>query len=318
MLLVYLPPDDDDAPFRVSADHVLEVRGDEGAWIPLRAAFRYVTQRPWTRIPPLTRTAVLNPVVACLAGGRNKLLAAKAYDFHNARLAPSGLAIHSPETIWDVSKDDVPLWVARMGGSAVVKDPYSNAGQGVYTITSQAELDAFMAAEPRYDRFIVQALVGNARWSSLTRGGRMYHVGTVPDKKGNIYVADLRFMVGADPRGFYPIALYSRCARAPLSTLLEPGADSWSMLGTNLSVQTDSGWVTEPERLLLMDSRDFNQLGIGLDDLTEAYLQTAMAITAIDELAKELITKKGRFRGRFFRSINPDDALVYEVLDCAE
>jgi len=46
-----------------------------------------------------------------------------------------------------------------MGGHAVVKVPYSNAGQGVFTITSPAELAAFMAEESRYDKYIVQALV---------------------------------------------------------------------------------------------------------------------------------------------------------------
>ena len=35
----------------------------------------------------------------------------------------------------------VPLYVRSMGYFAVVKIPYSNAGQGVYTITSKAELE---------------------------------------------------------------------------------------------------------------------------------------------------------------------------------
>ncbi len=125
-------------------------------WEPVRAALRYVTQRPWTRLPPLTRTLVFNPVLACLAGGRNKMLAAKAYDIYNAEIAHTGLTIHTPETIWDVAKPEVPLWVGRMGGLAVVKVPYANAGQGVWTITHEKELHAFMSIEHRYDRFIVQ------------------------------------------------------------------------------------------------------------------------------------------------------------------
>ena len=54
-----------------------------GEWQPMRAIFRYVTQKPWTRIPLHTKTKVLNPIVACLAGGRNKMVAAKAYDIYN-------------------------------------------------------------------------------------------------------------------------------------------------------------------------------------------------------------------------------------------
>ena len=308
---------DDPEPQHRFVDGLLEVRSG-GAWTPIRAAMRYVTQRPWTRIPPITRTAILNPVITCLAGGRNKLLAAKAYDLLNAELAPTGLQIRVPETIWDVTHDEVPLWVARMGGVAVVKNPYSNAGQGVYTITSQEELDAFADSEQRYDRFIVQALVGNTSWSSRTRQGRLYHVGTVPNRKGHIYAADLRVMVGAGPDGFFPVAIYGRRARRPLEA--EPPkrgeGTSWDVLGTNLSVRRpDGSWDTEPQRLLLMDSRDFNHLGLGLDDLVEAYLQTILSVVAIDRMADRLVTQKGRFRRRFFGELNPDPSLLQEILE---
>ena len=294
---------------------VLHIRDSKGSWIPIRAAFRYVTQQPWDRIPAVSRTAIFNPVIACLAGGRNKLIAAKAYDIFNASLRGSGLRIRTPETIWDVSKSEVPLWVERMGGVAVVKVPYANAGQGVYTITSARELEAFMDLEHRYGLFIVQGLVGNLDWSSQTQHGRLYHVGTVPDRKGRIYASDVRFMVGAGVDGFYPLAVYARRARTPLTSRLEGGQDSWSMLGTNLSKQdADGGWTTEPERLLLMDSRDFNRLGVGLDDLTEAYIQTVLAVTAIDEMARRLVNSKGQFRKRFFNTLNPDKSLSDELM----
>ena len=78
-------------------------------WQPVRAALRYVTQRPWNRIPPLTKTLLFNPVLACLAGGRNKMAAAKAYDVHNATvLAGTGLAIRTPDTLWNVPLGEVP------------------------------------------------------------------------------------------------------------------------------------------------------------------------------------------------------------------
>ena len=311
--LVHTPDGGSEDTLRVD-DGVLSVRVD-GEWTPVRAAFRYVTQRPWTRLPPITRTAVFNPVLACLAGGRNKLLAAKAYDLYNGQLRASGLRIRVPETIWDVSLQQVPAWVQRMGGKAVVKNPYSNAGQGVYTIVNQAELDAFMAMDHRYQRFIVQALIGNHAWSSDSRDGRLYHVGTVPSRRDRIFAFDLRCMVGASPSGFYPLSLYARRARTPLVDQIEHGSDSWSMLGTNLSVKSEGGrFSTEPERLLLMDRRDFNELGIGLDDLIESYIQTVLSITAIDQMAESLVTSKGVFRRKHFQVINPDDALAAEIL----
>ena len=65
----------------------------------MMAALRYVTQRPWDRIPLDTRTIILNPIVACLAGGRNKSVAAKAYADLNTDLACSGLQIKTPFTV---------------------------------------------------------------------------------------------------------------------------------------------------------------------------------------------------------------------------
>ena len=314
---VHLVPfmDGDPDPSARFDDGVLQVRGAAGAWIPIRAAFRYVTQRPWNRIPVVTRTAIFNPVLACLAGGRNKMLAAKAYDLYNASIQGTGLRLRTPETIWDVSVEEVPLWVRRMGGVAVVKSPYSNAGQGVYTIANAAELDELMTLPHPYGRFIVQALIGNSGWSSSGREGRLYHVGTVPDRQSRIHVADLRFMVGVAPDGFYPVALYARRARLPLAATFDGTTSSWDMLGTNLSFKgPDGAFSSDPDRLMLMDSRDFNSLGVGLDELIEGYVQTALAVTAIDRMALQLLNSKLRFRRKLFESLNPDPLLVEEIL----
>ncbi|MCB9779499.1 MAG: hypothetical protein H6742_13130 [Alphaproteobacteria bacterium] len=306
--------EDPDPSVRFTEERVLEVRDAQGEWHPIRAALRYVTQRPWNRIPPITRTAIFNPVLACLAGGRNKLVAAKAYELLNAELEQDGLKIRVPETIWDVSLDEVPLWVRRMGGIAVVKDPYSNAGQGVFTITNAAELEAFMEREHRYGKFIVQALIGNVGWSSRSRDGRLYHIGTMPNRQHKIFVADLRMMVGGGNEGFFPVAVYARRARKPLPRRLEPGESSWDVLGTNLSIkEADGSWASETDRLVLMDQRDFNRLGLGLDDLIEGYLQTVMAVTAIDHMCQRLINSKGKFRRKLFASLDPDPALLDEI-----
>ncbi len=295
-------------------DGTLEVRTTDGEWRPIRAALRYVTQKPWDRIPVCTKTLIFNPVIACLAGGRNKLMAAKAYDLYNAELSSSGLEIHTPETIRDVGLEEIPLWVQRFGGHAVVKVPYANAGQGVYTITSEAELSSFMGKEQRYGRFIVQSLIGNHRWSSLSRRGRLFHVGTVPNKREEIYVADVRMMICSGDVGFRPLAIYARRARMPIVERLVTGT-SWDVLGTNLSSRrADGGWDTDADRLMLMDRRDFNLLGLGVDDLIEGYIQAVLATVAIDRLAYALITQKGRLRKRLFRTLNDDPALLEEIV----
>ncbi len=294
---------------------IMYVRDEKEQWQPIRAAFRYLTQRPWNRLPLHSKTKIFNPITACLAGGRNKMVAAKAYDLYNAELAGSGLKINVPETIWDVSKNEVPLWVKKMGGHAVVKVPYSNAGQGVYTIVSKEELDAFMEIDFPYDRFIVQSLIGNYHWSSSGPKGKLYHVGTIPSSKGKTYVADLRMMVSSSDQGIRPLCVYARRAKKPLEDQIEEGVQSWDMLGTNLSFKNpDGSWGSDTERLVLMDRRDFNKLGIGLDDLIEAYIQTVLSTVAIDQMAQTLVNKQGKFRMRLFKSLNNDDALISEIL----
>lgn len=286
----------------------------EGEWIALRAAFRYVTQRPWNRIPLHLKTKILNPIVACLAGGRNKMVAAKAYDLYNAELREFGLQINIPQTIWDVSQEEIPLWVRKMGGQAVIKIPYSNAGQGVFTIINEQELDAFMAMKFEYKRFIVQSLIGNYNWSSTSEKGKFYHVGTIPNAKGHTFVTDIRMMVSTTEEGIKPLCVYARRAAKPLVDHIDSGSDSWAMLGTNLSVKLgENEFTSDPSRLMLMDRRDFNKLGLGLDDLIEGYIQTVLSTIAIDKMCKNLMGTKGRFKTRLFKSLNNDATLLDEI-----
>ena len=101
------------------------------------------------------------------------------------------------------------------------------------------------------------------------------------------------------------------------------------MLGTNLSVKVDDEWTTEAQRLLLMDRKDFNQLGIGVDDLIDAYIQTVLSVIAIDKMAQRLM-KDARpalphdpryptyglkeFDFELFEALNPDKALLSEII----
>jgi hypothetical protein len=305
---------DPDPPVRFS-DGVMELRSAEGQWTPIRAAFRYVTQRPWSRIPLHTKTRIFNPTLACLAGGRNKMVAAKAYQELNDTEKAFGLKINTPETIWDVLKHDIPGLVKKMGGQAVVKIPYSNSGQGVFTIVNRRELEAFMALDFPYDRYIVQSLIGNYHWSSKGEGGKLYHVGTIPSTQGNTYVADLRMMVCSTEQGIRPLSVYARRTHKPLEDKLAGSADSWDMLGTNLSIKNPDGtWGSDTTRLLLMDNKDFNRLGIGVDDLIEGYIQTVLSTIAIDQMASGLLNKQGQFRLKRFAALNDDAGLIGEIL----
>lgn len=93
------------------------------------------------------------------------------------------------------------------------------------------------------------------------------------------------------------------------------------MLGTNLSVKTDGSWSTESQRLVLMDRKDFNMLGIGIDDLIDAYIQTVLSVIAIDKLSARLMKDGGgegdgvgSFDFELFAALNPDEKLLAEIL----
>jgi hypothetical protein len=242
------------------------------------------------------------------------LVASKAYEFINSELYSTGLYINTPKTIYDVEKPLIPLWVNTLGGFAVIKNPYSNAGQGVWTITTTSELEAFMELKYDYEQFIVQSLIGNNKWSSTTQSGQFYHVGTVPDKLGDIYVADLRMMIHYDYNkgGYSPLALYARKSLSPLTDT--PPTDSWSVLGTNLSYKkTDGTWGSDTKRLIVVAQETFSKLGLGVDDLINAYIQTVLGSYAIDKLAGKLI-EKGKFNLTIFKSLNKDTTLMDEFM----
>ena len=314
---VYLVPfykEETNDHIQTSGEYI-EILDENNEWVKIGFAFRYLTQKPWNRLPVKSKTIIVNPTIVCLAGGRNKMMASKAYAFYNTELAPKNLKIITPKTIWDVNKNEVPLWVTNLGGKAVVKNPYSNAGQGVYTIVNKKELDDFMSLEFDYDKFIVQSLVGNYNWSSVTPDGKFYHVGTIPDVKGDSFVLDFRMMIHGTSDGYKPLSIYSRRAKSAMKDYLEDGKSSWDILGTNLSFKHDNGdWGSETNRLLLMERKEFNKLGVGLDELIEAYIQTVLTSIAIDKMAQHLMTSKGMLRKKLFKSLNDDESLIKEIM----
>jgi len=164
-------------------------------------------------------------------------------------------------------------------------------------------------------RILVFDLIGNYNWSSISSEGKYYHVGTIPNAKGETYVTDLRLMLSSTEQGIRPLCVYSRKAAMPLADHLAQGADSWAMLGTNLSVKEGTNqWSSDTNRLMLMDRRDFNKLGLGLDDLIEAFIQTVLSTIAIDKMCKALFNSKGAFRMKLFKSLNNDPTLLNELM----
>ena len=146
----------------------------------------------------------------------------------------------------------------------------------------------------------------------MSKEGQFFHTGTVPNLKNKTYVADIRMMVHSTGKGYRPLCVYARKAREPLPKECPP--DSWACLGTNLSVKLEDGkFTSEPTRLLLMDTKDFNTLGLGMDDLIDAFVQTVLASIAIDKMAALLVKSDGKFDLAGFSALNPDEAFINEL-----
>lgn len=292
-------------------ESTLEIQDASGAWRAIRVAMRYVTQRPWIQLPIATETLFRNPVIACLAGGRNKLMAHKAYQHLNRELAATGLQIRTPTTVCDVPAAEVPYWVEELGGKAVIKVPYSNAGQGIYIVTEPSHLGRFLTDPHRYDLFIVQRLVAAVPHTS--EEADLVQVGTVANAHNERFVFDLRMMVGSGPQGFRPIAAYARRARAPLESAIN--GDAWLQYGTNLSYQDErGGWRTDDSRLIPLSEQEFETLGLGLDDLIDAYVQTVMATVAIDHMAIKLSDPITGLDLTAFAAMDNDPGLIRELI----
>ena len=302
-------------------DKELFVKDSSGQWHLIRAAFRYVTQKPWNRIPIDTRTLIINPIIACLAGGRNKLLASHAYHLFNEKYAKHDIEIRMPETIINVQKQDIPKCIKELGGMGVIKIPYLNAGQGIYTIVNEQELNRFMniVSPSSYQSYIVQSLVGHSEWNTKATN-RYSHICTVMNEKKEGFVKDLRMQICSSDKGFRPTSIYCRRAREVLSPDRDKIFDSWQMLGTNLTVKRNtsdlnldpSEWTTESERLIIMDENEDS--GLNIDNFVDAYVQTVLGTLAIDQLAQQLTDENGKFNMNLFRSLDSDDELVHEFL----
>jgi hypothetical protein len=228
------------------------------------------------------------------------------------------LAIRTPKTIIDVTKAEIPSCVDKMNFKAVIKMPFGNCGDGVYTICNKLELEKFLKTPHYYDKFLVQSLVGDISWqSNQLNNQNFYHIGTLPNENNEIFVYDLRMVVGGNENGFVPISINGRRARHPIIKNLsenDENLNSWEILGTNLSVKVNKNtWDNESERVIVMSDDDFNQLGIGLDDLIDGYIQTVLAVISIDKFCESFLNEKNELNYQAFKYLNSDEKFVMEL-----
>ncbi|RIB28315.1 hypothetical protein C2G38_1930914, partial [Gigaspora rosea] len=279
-------------------NQIMYIRDQDRVWHSIRACFNYI-DKPWCYYPLKSKTAVFNHVISCLASGHNKIMASKSFESFNNELSGSGLAIHFPETICNINKSEVPSYIEKMGGRAVIKAPYDSLGKDIYIITNSEELKKFLDANLPYERLIVQSLFENRLWSEKLHPGKFYHIGTMPDDHNQIFVHDLRMIVTTNETGFYPVAILSR-------------RNSWNIFGTNITDESVSKEVLEYERAIIIDQKEFDNTGFSIDDLIDAYVQTVLSVIAIDKMCQKLL-ENYEFNYKLFHSLNPDNVLLGEL-----
>lgn len=285
----------------------------DNLWIKARAVFRYVTQQPWTRIPLNSLTFIFNPILSCIAGGRNKLIAHKAYENLNDELKNSGLKIRVPYTICDVELNNIHNIIKNMNYKAVIKIPYSNAGQGVFIMHNENEYnDIFIdiSQNNKYEKFIIQELIDS--------------IGTIPMGPTNdIFIWDLRMMISTTNEGYKPLVMYARKALEPLisdkyidNNINITSKNSRNIYLTNLSEKiSENNWNTHSERLITLDEENFPKLGITLDELIDSYIQAVLASVAIDKMAIELWNNNSKeFNKELFLTLNNDNSFMEEII----
>ncbi len=190
----------------------------------------------------------------------------------------------------------------------MVKVPYSNAGQGVYTITGAHDLAQFMDQQLAYGRVIVQELIGAPTWSE-----GISQIGTVANQQGDSYAADLRLMVAATPAGFRPVAAYGRRAHTPLPAVLSGERPSQDFLVTNLSYREQGEWKIDTSRLLILHADNMARLGWRWAELLQGYVQTCFAMIAIDRLAAQLVAMPDRELTATLREFSNDAQFIEEL-----
>jgi len=280
---------------------VLEI-GTASGWMRAAGALRYVTDQPWLRLPLSTSTPILNPVIACLAGGRNKHLANLAYERFNERWKGRGFSINAPSTVGDLARDDVAAAVAAFGGQAVIKTPYGHAGDGIFPVVREEGLAQWrLANESGSGRYVVQRLIGEEHRCNAGAGD------------ADQVVFDFRMMLSNGSRGFRLISTFGRKAKQRFSFPLRQESVRDQLI-TNISFRDQSGqWQTDPQRVVPFNEENFGRLGLTLDDLIDAFLQSAMAMVAIDELSKELSDSEGKLDLPAFHSLNGDRELEQAI-----
>jgi hypothetical protein len=266
----------------------------QGLPVPIRGVFRYLTQYPWKVFRAKTTTFVFNPIEVCLSGGRNKLMANRAYRNFNGIFGAQGLAINYPHTVSYPDKESLEKKIKETGYRGVIKIPYLNKGQGVFTICGSGDWQRYLrcTSDSLTKDYLFQNLLGNETCST---DRKKRHRFTRPDHNGNQYIYDLRMMCCSTAAGIVPVSAYARRSRDPVNRkTADPDRDSWNLFGTNISVRnSDGSFGTDPDRLLSLSGEEFPLLQLDLVDLTDAYFQTVFSMVAIDQLAISLSGQKG-------------------------
>jgi hypothetical protein len=240
----------------LTASRQLRVRGQIVA-----GGLRYLHTNPWELLPPDTAGVYINGTRVDLAGARDKVAAAHAFQKLNDGRSAGLPRLSFPAT--HILRG--PSMTAELPGDwagVVLKPPHLNSGAGLRFFSK------IPSAWPASTVFplVAQAMVRPSR--SLLIDGRVY---------------DLRMVVGSDASGFFPIMAYARLARRPYDESLEGDALAMALITNISAAAADGSSRFEYERLLIPSTEGWRRLGLSQEDFAVAYVHSVLATLAIDE-----------------------------------
>jgi hypothetical protein len=287
--------------FRINDDY-LEIFINN-KWTKIRACYKYVQTKPWLMLPVQSKTFIYNSLLGCLAGGRNKAIAALAYSILNHELKDKGLKINHPKTFVNLSKEDV-LEKYKERGLGVAKGLYGNGGYDIYFLTSDKDLSFFKEHAMSNNKYIYQDLVGLKSWLKNGADNRYFHIGTnLPDRK----VFDLRMCIAYTKDGYRPSSMFSRTSKEALNENYDEINNFKNVLLTNIGDALDLN-----NQIVILDDNGFKRLGLDFNDVIDGFIQTVLAAVAVDKMACRLM-EKGSFNFDLFIELNHDYQLYDEL-----
>jgi hypothetical protein len=268
----------------LNRENQLEYRGR-----PITGAIRYIHKDPWNYLAPSVKGTFINSTKVDLCGGRDKLMAERAFDsciVHNKKIVLS-----RPECFTAHTREELEHIILSKEFPLVVKKRFLNSGIGIYFILNK-DLSVLKELSDKDFPIVVQQMI-IAPGTGINSDFPWEQKGVCIE--GKRYAYDLRVVVASGPDGYKPLMVYGRRGRRPFSDLKNCGHGTEifdDIFKVNIAKKKGSDFVFESNRLILPTDEGWEMLGITESELMAAYMESILSLYAADRFCDSY---EGRF-----------------------